>query len=830
MANVRCPMCSKLNESDVEVCAFCGARLKPLRPSSSSQPEGDSLGAPEEDEPEWLRELRSDDQQEAGDVTQDTGAGLEGSEVPDWLSRIRQKARDDTGATLDLPGSEDEGHPDWLKDFQPGSGEAGDAGPESDDWLGRIQPGEVERPASGSDLDWGGSPDSAPPQPDASAGDQGLSGFGLTGFLASLERSEADQAEPLSALPGHDLPAWDQPPVDQPGFELPEWRQAGPEEAAEGLPDWLNEPEPEGETPPASAAPGGQEDLPDWLSSFTPAEPEEQELVPGPAAPDQGEKVSDELPDWFAGITDLDQESQDAQPAAEDEGGDMVVSGLPDWLSEDVEPAAETGAVQPEAALPGDWEQAEPSVGEAAAAPPSMEDGVPDWLRDMTGLPAEDEEDFLPPVEEGELTPLAGMEADQPFPSDELSGWLAEAADEPAPEMPESLAAQPAGEELAAAELPDWVREMRPIESVDLGEPVTPEVDQLVERVGPLAGLRGILQAEDTATRYRKPPVYSARLRVSEKQRSQASLLESILEQETQPLIIPPARSRAPHLIGRILIALVWLAVITVAFVLPLGLKPAPMRTPPELEEMFNQIDQSAQADRPVLLAVDFEPALAGEMTLAAQPVVEHLMSRNIRMVIISTTPTGPLLAQRLLDGAAQNLASQGQEYDLLANMVNLGYLPGGTISLLEFAQLPRQAAPASVAGDYAVWDQAFLAPVNGLADFGRVIVITDSAEVGRNWVEQVKPLMGDAPLLMIASAQAEPLLMPYVDSGQIDGLTGGLLGGVLYSQWRQVEPAAGVYWPAFQAGIGLAFLLVLIGGLVSAGAALIRRGDKGGA
>ena len=70
-------------------------------------------------------------------------------------------------------------------------------------------------------------------------------------------------------------------------------------------------------------------------------------------------------------------------------------------------------------------------------------------------------------------------------------------------------------------------------------------------------------------------------------------------------------------------------------------------------------------------------------------------------------------------------------------------------------------------------------------------------------------------------------MLMPFVDSGQIDGLTGGLLGGILYSQWRQVGTQGSEYWPSYQVGIGLAFLFVLAGSLVSGGAALLKRGDK---
>jgi hypothetical protein len=184
---------------------------------------------------------------------------------------------------------------------------------------------------------------------------------------------------------------------------------------------------------------------------------------------------------------------------------------------------------------------------------------------------------------------------------------------------------------------------------------------------------------------------------------------------------------------------------------------------------LFEQIDQAGQTDRPVLLAVDYEPALAGEMYMAALPVVEHLMAQNLPITVVSTVPSGPVLAQSLLDGAVISLSKREQprDYDLSARTANLGYLPGGTISLLEFARFPRQAAPASVAGDYRIWDQGILQAINYLDDFAQVIVITDSAEIGRAWVEQVQPLMGDVPLFMVASAQAEPMLMPFVDSGK---------------------------------------------------------------
>ncbi len=61
MANVRCPMCSKPNPPEAEVCSYCGARLKPLHlQQSGQQPEGKGKGPAKNVEPDWLSQLRAD--------------------------------------------------------------------------------------------------------------------------------------------------------------------------------------------------------------------------------------------------------------------------------------------------------------------------------------------------------------------------------------------------------------------------------------------------------------------------------------------------------------------------------------------------------------------------------------------------------------------------------------------------------------------------------------------------------------------------------------------------------------------------------------------------
>jgi len=77
---------------------------------------------------------------------------------------------------------------------------------------------------------------------------------------------------------------------------------------------------------------------------------------------------------------------------------------------------------------------------------------------------------------------------------------------------------------------------------------------------------------------------------------------------------------------------------------------------------------------------------------------------------------------------------------------------------------------------------------VNGvqalLAKSGEVNLIIDlatSSDTVRWWAEQLKASQSTIPLVAGVSAGAEPLTMPYVQSGQVKGLVSGFPGAVAY-------------------------------------------------
>jgi hypothetical protein len=110
---------------------------------------------------------------------------------------------------------------------------------------------------------------------------------------------------------------------------------------------------------------------------------------------------------------------------------------------------------------------------------------------------------------------------------------------------------------------------------------------------------------------------------------------------------------------------------------------------------------------------------------------------------------------------------------------------------------------------------------VNQFSDFAAVVVLTDQAESGMAWIEQVElakqsnPALAAQPLLLVASAQAGPLLQPYVLSGQVTGMINGISDGARYEFVNNSRPGiVRSYWDAFGAGLMLAVVSILFGSL----------------
>jgi hypothetical protein len=211
-----------------------------------------------------------------------------------------------------------------------------------------------------------------------------------------------------------------------------------------------------------------------------------------------------------------------------------------------------------------------------------------------------------------------------------------------------------------------------------------------------------------------------------------------------------------------------------------------------------------------VLAVFDYEPATAGEMEVAAASIMDYLLLlKHPRLAILSTSPTGSALAERFISTTLhERTYARGQQY------VDLGYLAGGLSGVQFFAQDPVAALPYGAATD-RVWDSGILSGTTNLADFSAIIVLTDSLESGSVWIEQTTGRRGTSPMILVASAQAGPMLLPYFDSDQVQGLVVGINGAAGTEIANGGRPGlVRRYWDAYNLGLYTAALLITLGAM----------------
>ncbi|MCA1953889.1 MAG: hypothetical protein LDL12_01940 [Anaerolinea sp.] len=801
--------------------------------------------------PDWLGSLGAAAEEPSAAPAEEAAAG-----VPDWLGSLGAAAEEPSAAPAEEAAA---GLPDWLGSLgaaaeEPSAAPAEEAAAGLPDWLGSLGAAAEEPSAAPAEEaaaglpDWLGSLGAAAEEPSAAPAEEAAAGLPdwLSNLGAAAKEPSAAPAEEAAA----GVPDW----LGSLGAAAEEPSAAPAEEAAAGVPDWLSSLGAAAEEPSAAPAEEAAAGVPDWLGSLG-AAAEEPSAAPA-------EEAAAGLPDWLGSLGAAAEEPS-AAPAKE------AAAGVPDWLGSLGAAAEEPSAAPAEEAAAGvpDWlgslgaAAEEPSAVPVEEAPAWMQDfqqpaelgedwlanaptqevvpegeiplgALPDWMSDLSGAPPSASE---PPLEEPAAAP-----SPSPFALD-IPDWLLEGEEKPAAlpeqamtaltggassvftelpfeETPPPFAAEPAesgAEGLEPAQMPGWLQAMRPVEAVAPTQSAA-DAEGRIEQAGPLAGLQGVLPGEDLASLYYRPPVYSSRLRLTERQRLNATLLENLIAEDARSKPVRPEAGVVPRRALRLAVAL--LLILVLLGVLGSGL-PAlalPVSAAPETQAFVNVLaglSTPEQTSPPVLLVLDYQPALAGEMRLISQSVLEDLMAKNTRIVVFSMQPGGPALAQQLLEDAQAMRPSYVLEYQSL----NLGYLVGGASGLQQLSLSPKAALPVTWSGKPA-WDQPVLQGVQQLTDFRAVIVLTDDADAGRAWVEQVQPRLGNRPLLMVVSAQAAPLLLPYVQSGQVQGMVAGLSGGVQYEILTQRTLGnAHMAWNAYQAGLLLLLVMILIGGVYQA-------------
>lgn len=147
-----------------------------------------------------------------------------------------------------------------------------------------------------------------------------------------------------------------------------------------------------------------------------------------------------------------------------------------------------------------------------------------------------------------------------------------------------------------------------------------------------------------------------------------------------------------------------------------------------------------------------YDPATAGELDLVAAPIVRHLLDKGANLQVVSLLPNGPATARRLFfavhDERSQMRRSVGE-----TAVDPPRFLPGGVMALPALGQQRADLA----------------------------VVFAAQSEDVQEWLEQVAP-RNSVPVVAATGAGADPILRPYLASGQLVGLVSGYDGAASYT------------------------------------------------
>jgi hypothetical protein len=207
------------------------------------------------------------------------------------------------------------------------------------------------------------------------------------------------------------------------------------------------------------------------------------------------------------------------------------------------------------------------------------------------------------------------------------------------------------------------------------------------------------------------------------------------------------------------------------------------MSSPVESAALLDQIKPLGEGDI-VLIGYEWDAQRISELRPLERAVIDQLIEKHVKLVLVSTDPQGTMLQFDLRDRLnAAGYQGGGLDYVLL------GYRPGGEIGLRQLGQNLRGALQSDFQGRDATIgalatnltnNQPRLASLN---DFAMAIVFADEPTDVQGWMEQIRPFM-QRPIAFLVPAGVQPIAQPYFRQPGIYHLAGAQ-GALSYEQLR---------------------------------------------
>ncbi len=227
---------------------------------------------------------------------------------------------------------------------------------------------------------------------------------------------------------------------------------------------------------------------------------------------------------------------------------------------------------------------------------------------------------------------------------------------------------------------------------------------------------------------------------------------------------------RAGALDRRVIFAVIAVVVMLPLF-FPLGL---PIRASNSSQAVYDVVEDLKAGDK-ALISFEYGPSTMPEIHPMTVALLRHLFEKDVKVYITCLWPDGQFMAMDALEQVAVNQYHKvyGEDYVLL------GYRPGAEAIIKGLVSNIRKVFTVDSRGDF-LDDIPMMVGVNQVADFDFLFSASAGYPGTVEWVQYAADPTGVTMSTGTTSIQVNEV-MPYVQSGQIVGILGGMPGAAEY-------------------------------------------------
>lgn len=213
-----------------------------------------------------------------------------------------------------------------------------------------------------------------------------------------------------------------------------------------------------------------------------------------------------------------------------------------------------------------------------------------------------------------------------------------------------------------------------------------------------------------------------------------------------------------------------------------------PIRITDEVKAIYNFIDKLNEGDI-IFLGIDYDPNALAELHPMSYAIAEQAFRKKLRVIFVTLSQNGPGMADQAirdisdsvkLDKTYNGVFYPGREIKNGIDYVFLGYKPYPALVILGMGQNFRIPFPS----DYYGTPLDSISMMKGVMNYDQVKCVVDFAagNVADMWISYGQGRY-NFPLALGMTGVMGADYYPYLNSGQIFGIMGGLLGAAQYEK-----------------------------------------------